>query len=103
MFFAAVLSSSVCSIGGIAQNVLCLFADYDIKWVMVFMSFIGYCTLLQCVLGVFIMRLHVTFRDSQLALSTMKRNILGYSFLTMQVLWASEFALTAWVVFDPNR
>ncbi len=103
LFFTAVWSSSMCSVGGIGQNVLCMVTDSEIAWAMLFISLIGYCSLLQCVLAIFLWRLNETFQDSPFALSAMKRGILGYSFVTMQISLVTLFTLTSWIVFDPNR
>lgn len=103
LFVIAVIAAAIASIGGIGQNILCLVLGYEIKWAMVFLSSVGYCFLLQCVLGVFILRLVDTFRESSLRLSSIKQNTMGFLFVVLQLLWFAEFALTSRIAFFLNR
>ena len=103
LFTIAVVSSIIGSIGGIGQNVLCVVLGYETKWAWIFLSSVGYCWLLQCVLAVFILRLIDTFRVSSLRISAIKQNAMGCLFLTLQLMWAAEFALTVRIAFTLKR
>ena len=103
VFFTGIVSSCVCSVGGIARNVLCLVAGYYVKWAMVFISFVGYCMLLQCILMVFILRLDVTFQDSPFELSAVKRTIMRSWSVIIQLLWIIGFTISALKIFASNR
>ena len=103
LFFAAVLSSCICSCGAIGQNVLCLIVGYYVKWAMVFISFIGYNMLLQCILMVLILRLEVTFQDSPFEISATKRTIMRSWCVIIQLLWYSGFTITSFMVFASKR
>ena len=103
LFYTAVTSSCVCSMGAFCQNTLCVIAGYNFKWSMVFMSFVGYCVLLQCVLGIFLVRLNLTFNKSNLQLTLSKKCMMASLFVVMQVCFAAAFVMTAHFVFVSQR
>ena len=102
-FYLAAISSFISCIGGICQNVLCMIMGTGIEWLMVLICFIGYVSLLQCVLGIFLLRLYVTFLDSQFALSPMKRIILGIAYCSMVIMWIVQILLLFHIVFVQQR
>jgi hypothetical protein len=101
--YAACISSSVASIGGIGQNVLCMVLGIGMEWLMAITCFVGYVSLLQCVLGVFILRLYTTFLDSPLQLSAVKRVVLGATYLAMVIMWSMQIVVTIYIVFVQRR
>jgi len=103
LFYAACISSCLALIGGIGQNVLCMMMGIEMEYLCVILSFIGYVSLLQCVLGVFVLRLYATFERSAFALSKMKRRILGITYLVMVFMWMLQIALLFYIVFGQNR
>lgn len=103
LYYGATISSCVCLVGETGQNALCILSGNNLKWMMCYMAFVGYITLLQCVLGVFLVRLNLTFANSQLQLSAPKKYLMGFTFVASQVLWAANFSLAFHFVFVQSR
>jgi len=93
LFYAAVLSSCIASICGICQNVLCVVMGVWWWWTTMVAFISAYALLLQCVLGMLLLHLFQTFRDSPFELPAPKRVALCFSFALMTAIWALQIVL----------